>query len=72
MTPPIPQPQIYHIIKIASEDSVGYGSDFDGIEHVPVGLSDVRRAVARAGVIAGWSFLVNVLYGASYRLFCLV
>lgn len=32
---------IEHIIRVAGPDHVGIGSDFDGIESVPVGLEDV-------------------------------
>lgn len=32
---------IEHVIKIAGEDAVGIGSDYDGIEDVPTGLEDV-------------------------------
>jgi len=32
---------IEHIIRVAGPDHVGLGSDFDGIESVPVGLEDV-------------------------------
>ena len=32
---------IEHIMKVAGPDHVGLGSDFDGIESVPVGLEDV-------------------------------
>lgn len=34
---------IEHVRKVAGVDHVGIGSDFDGIEHVPVGLEDVSR-----------------------------
>ena len=30
-----------HVRKVAGTDHVGIGSDFDGIEHIPVGLEDV-------------------------------
>jgi membrane dipeptidase len=32
---------IDHIVKVAGIDHVGIGSDYDGIESVPVGLEDV-------------------------------
>ena len=32
---------IDHIVSVAGVDHVGYGSDFDGINYVPVGLEDV-------------------------------
>ena len=32
-----------HIVKVASVDNVGLGSDFDGIETTPKGLEDVTR-----------------------------
>lgn len=32
-----------HIVKVASVDHVGIGSDFDGIENTPKGLEDVTR-----------------------------
>ncbi|HEX6615114.1 MAG TPA: dipeptidase [Gemmatimonadales bacterium] len=34
---------IEHVRKVAGVDHVGIGSDFDGIEHVPVGLEDVSK-----------------------------
>ena len=34
---------IEHVREVAGVDHVGIGSDFDGIEHVPVGLEDVSR-----------------------------
>jgi membrane dipeptidase len=34
---------IEHVRKVAGLDHVGIGSDFDGIDHVPVGLEDVSR-----------------------------
>jgi membrane dipeptidase len=32
-----------HVVKVASVDHVGIGSDFDGIENTPKGLEDVTR-----------------------------
>ena len=32
-----------HIVRVAGIDHVGLGSDYDGIDHVPVGLEDVSR-----------------------------
>ena len=32
---------IEHVVELAGIDHVGLGSDFDGVEHVPVGLEDV-------------------------------
>jgi membrane dipeptidase len=32
---------IEHVIKVAGEDAVGLGSDFDGIDDPPIGLDDV-------------------------------
>lgn len=32
---------IDHVVEIAGVDSVGFGSDFDGVESLPVGLEDV-------------------------------
>ncbi|HEU4455357.1 MAG TPA: dipeptidase [Longimicrobium sp.] len=34
---------IDHIVKVAGVDHVGYGSDYDGITSLPVGLDDVSR-----------------------------
>ena len=34
---------VEHVRDVAGVDHVGIGSDFDGIEHVPVGLEDVSR-----------------------------
>jgi membrane dipeptidase len=34
---------IKHVVKIAGVDSVGIGSDFDGIKSVPNGLEDVSK-----------------------------
>ena len=32
-----------HLVKVAGVDHVGYGSDFDGVGSLPVGLEDVSR-----------------------------
>jgi membrane dipeptidase len=48
---------IDHVRKLAGADHVGVGSDFDGIEHTPVGLEDVStfpRLFAEL-VRRGWS-----------------
>ena len=34
---------IDHVVKVAGIDHVGYGSDFDGVTSLPVGLEDVSR-----------------------------
>jgi membrane dipeptidase len=34
---------IEHVRKVAGVDHIGIGSDFDGIDHVPVGLEDVSK-----------------------------
>jgi membrane dipeptidase len=34
---------IDHIVRVAGIDHVGYGSDFDGVTSLPVGLEDVSR-----------------------------
>ena len=34
---------IDHVVKVAGIDHVGYGSDFDGVTSLPVGLDDVSR-----------------------------
>jgi membrane dipeptidase len=34
---------VEHVRRVAGVDHVGIGSDFDGIETVPVGLEDVSR-----------------------------
>jgi membrane dipeptidase len=34
---------IDHIVRLAGVDHVGYGSDFDGVTSLPVGLEDVSR-----------------------------
>jgi membrane dipeptidase len=46
-----------HVRKVAGPDHVGIGSDFDGIEHTPVGLEDAStfpRLFAEL-VRRGWS-----------------
>src|SRR5260221_5399362 len=42
---------IDHAVKVAGVDHVGIGSDWDGIDKVPVGLEDVSKMRA---VTAGW------------------
>jgi len=34
---------IEHVRQVAGVDHVGIGSDFDGIDHVPLGLEDVSK-----------------------------
>ena len=34
---------IDHVVRVAGVDHVGYGSDFDGVTSLPVGLEDVSR-----------------------------
>jgi membrane dipeptidase len=48
---------IDHIRQIAGTDHVGIGSDFDGIEHVPIGLEDVSHFPDLFAELArrGWS-----------------
>jgi membrane dipeptidase len=48
---------IEHVRKIAGVDSVGLGSDFDGIDEVPVGLEDVSKYPQLLAELArrGWS-----------------
>ena len=48
---------IEHIRKVAGIDSVGLGSDFDGIPDAPVGLEDVSKYPALLAELArrGWS-----------------
>ena len=47
---------IDHVRRVAGVDHVGIGSDFDGIEHVPVGLEDVSTfpALFAELVRRGW------------------
>lgn len=40
---PIVADHIDHIVQIAGIDYVGLGSDYDGVENVPVGLEDVSK-----------------------------
>lgn len=46
-----------HVRKVAGPDHVGIGSDFDGIETVPVGLEDVSKYPALTAELLrrGWS-----------------
>jgi membrane dipeptidase len=46
-----------HIRQVAGVDHVGIGSDFDGIEEVPVGLEDVSKFPQLFAELArrGWS-----------------
>ncbi len=48
---------IEHVRKVAGVDHVGIGSDFDGIENVPVGLEDVSTfpALFAELIRRGWS-----------------
>ena len=49
---------IDHIVKVAGIDHVGIGSDYDGIESVPVGLEDVStypQAHRRVAQVGGYS-----------------
>jgi membrane dipeptidase len=48
---------IDHIRQIAGSDQVGIGSDFDGIDHVPIGLEDVSHFPDLFAELArrGWS-----------------
>ncbi|MGB9605058.1 MAG: membrane dipeptidase, partial [Bryobacteraceae bacterium] len=41
---------IEHAVRVGGVDAIGIGSDFDGIDHVPVGLEDVSKfpALTRA------------------------
>ena len=58
--------QIEHAIKIAGEDGVGIGSDFDGVPCVPRGLSDVSQfpALTRALLERGHSpARIRKIYG---------
>ncbi len=49
--------QVDHVRQVAGSDHVGIGSDFDGIDHVPVGLEDVSRFPQLFAELArrGWS-----------------
>jgi membrane dipeptidase len=48
---------IDHVRKVAGMDHVGIGSDFDGIDHVPLGLEDVSTfpALFAELIRRGWS-----------------
>ena len=48
---------IEHVRKVAGPDHVGIGSDFDGIENVPIGLEDVSTfpALFAELIRRGWS-----------------
>jgi membrane dipeptidase len=48
---------IDHVRQIAGSDHVGIGSDFDGIDHVPIGLEDVSHFPDLFAELArrGWS-----------------
>jgi membrane dipeptidase len=48
---------IDHIRKVAGVDNIGIGSDFDGIDEVPVGLEDVSKYPQLFAELArrGWS-----------------
>jgi membrane dipeptidase len=48
---------IDHVRQVAGSDHVGIGSDFDGIDHVPVGLEDVSHFPDLFAELArrGWS-----------------
>ena len=48
---------VEHIAKVAGKEHVGLGSDFDGIEDVPVGLEDVSKYPALVAELyrRGWS-----------------
>ncbi len=48
---------IEHVRKVAGVEHVGIGSDFDGIDHVPVGLEDVSTfpALFAELIRRGWS-----------------
>jgi len=48
---------IDHIRQVAGSDHVGIGSDFDGIDHVPIGLEDVSHFPDLFAELArrGWS-----------------
>jgi membrane dipeptidase len=48
---------IDHVRRVAGADHVGIGSDFDGIDYVPVGLEDVSAfpALFAELIRRGWS-----------------
>ncbi len=57
---------IDHVVKIAGEDAVGIGSDFDGIPCVPVGMEDVSKFpnLTRALLEKGYSAQrIRKIYG---------
>jgi membrane dipeptidase len=59
---------IDHVVKVAGIDAVGIGSDFDGIEQVPVGLEDVSKFpdLTRALLEKGYSAAdVRKIYNAN-------
>ncbi|MGE5647658.1 MAG: dipeptidase [Acidobacteriota bacterium] len=59
---------IDHVVKLAGVDAVGIGSDFDGIDRVPVGLEDVSKfpALTRALRAKGYSAAdVRKIYGGN-------
>lgn len=55
--PPVPLSRlarhIEHAIRVAGEDAVGLGSDFDGIPALPDGMRDVRDLPALTDLLAG-------------------
>jgi membrane dipeptidase len=59
---------IDHVVKLAGIDAVGIGSDFDGIDSVPVGLEDnskymnLTRALLEKGYTAGQ---IRKIYGGN-------
>ncbi len=60
--------QIEHAIKVAGEDGVGIGSDFDGVPCVPKGLADVSQfpALTRALLERGHSAArIRKIYGGN-------
>ncbi|MBM3797061.1 MAG: membrane dipeptidase [Acidobacteria bacterium] len=60
---------IEHVIRVAGEDAVGVGSDFDGVECVPVGLPDVSQfpALTRALLERGHSAArIRKIYGENF------
>ncbi len=48
---------IQHAVNLAGEDAVGFGSDFDGVEHLPQGIAGAQSwpDVAEALLAAGFS-----------------
>jgi membrane dipeptidase len=48
---------IEHVVKMASIDNVGIGSDFDGVDDLPIGLEDVSTYPALLAELSrrGWS-----------------